>query len=114
MFSTVCFKASFKPTVNRAIMIDDIVIEGRLKLVGVENLNGALLPTSSDGLACSEVDLDVDHVMGKGFETRVVVFGAVENQIARLKVLISEIVIGKEIELIRLVPLSKCVAELLS
>ena len=114
MLLTVTDKFPFKPTIDRSIVIFNIMVKIRLKFVCVKDLNGAFLPPSSYWLSLTQVDLYMNHSMRKGFQFRICICGTIENKISWFQIFLDESLVRKKVELIGLVPFPKSVTEILS
>ena len=73
------FEFALEPAVDGAVVVLNVMIESRLKLVGIEDLYGSLLPSCTDRLAFSHIDLDVNHPMRERFQLSVVVGRTIKN-----------------------------------
>ena len=106
-------KFTLKPTIYRPVVPLDVVVKSGVEFVWVEYLYGSLLPSRANGLALAEVYLNVDHLVRKRLQFGIVVCGAIEDKVARLQVTLRKALVRQQVELVRLVPFSKRVAELL-
>jgi len=114
MLGAVTFESTLQPTIYRPVMTDNIVVHGRLKFIGVKDLNRALLPPRPDRLSLSEINFNVHHPMWKRFQSGVKVDRTIKNKITRQYIFLCQILIREQIKLIGLIPFAKSVTELLS
>ena len=114
MLGTVADESAFEPAVDGPVVELDIMVEFGLELIGVEELYGSFLPPGPDGPALPEIDLHVDHAVRERPELRVVVGGAVEDEVAGLELGLGEAAVREQVELVGLVPLCEGVAEVLA
>ena len=85
---------AFKPGVKRFVMELDRMVSSRLKLIRIEVLDDALLPSCTNGLLASLTTcehLDMHHVMLLLPTLRVEVDATIEDQVTRLHLLKLEI-----------------------
>lgn len=97
---------ALEPAVNRPVVPLNVVVKSRCELVGVKHLNGSLLPSGSNRLAFSKVDLHMHHLMRERFQFGIIIGGTVKNEISRLQVSFLQALIRQQVELVRLVPLA--------
>ncbi len=63
MLLAVTDELALQPAVDRTVVPLNVVVKSGVELVGVKDLDSALLPSRTDGLPLPEVDLHVNHAM---------------------------------------------------
>ena len=111
---TMALEFSFQPWIDRSEMEFNVMIKLWLELVWIKDLDCSFLPSCTDWLSFAQVNLYVHYPVWERFQFCVVVSRTVKNQVSWFQIWFCQLFVWKQVELVRLVPLSQSVAKILS